>query len=197
MLPDADGALRARWRINRAWAEERRTFLGSLRVGEVVTGVVATGLNDIGVYVHLDDDLGRFLGFLRVPEMSWARFESVDDTAPIDREVRAEIISIDFAREQVSLSMRALQPDPWQRYADTHVDGDTVSGTVTKPVPFGASVQVEKGVEGHVHPTELADYDIEYPQEVLAVGDRVRVAILDVDRQRRRVNLSLKRAQPE
>ncbi|MFE7332318.1 S1 RNA-binding domain-containing protein [Streptomyces sp. NPDC057565] len=197
VLPDGDGVLRARWRTNRSRAEERRTFLGSLRVGETVTGVVATGLNDIGVYVHLDDDLGRFLGFLRVPEMSWTRFDSVDDIAPVGREVRAEIISIDFTREQVSLSMKALQPDPWQHYADTHKVGDTVSGTVTKLVPFGAFVQVEEGVEGLVHLTELVDHDVEYPQEVLAVGDQVRVAILDVDRQRRRISLSLKRAQPE
>ena len=197
VLPDGDGVLRARWRTNRSRAEERRTFLGSLRVGEAVTGVVATGLNDIGVHVHLDNDLGRFLGFLRVPEMSWTRFESVDDIAPIGREVRAEIISIDFAWEQVSLSMKALEPDPWQHYADTHKCGDTVSGTVTKLVPLGAFVQVEAGVEGLVHLTELGDHDVRAPQEVLAVGDQIRVAVLDVDRRRRRINLSLKRAQPE
>lgn len=194
VLPDGDGVLRARWRTNRSRAEERRTFLGSLRVGEAVRGVVATGLHDVGVYVHLDDDLGRFLGFLRVPEMSWTRFDSVDDVAPIGREVRAEIISVDFAREQVSLSMKALSPDPWQHYADTHEGGDTVSGTVTELVPFGAFVQVEEGIEGLVHLSELADHDVEYPQEVLAVGDQVRVAILDVDCRRRRISLSLKGA---
>lgn len=197
VLPDGDGVLRARWRTNRTRAEERRTFLGSLRVGEAVTGVVATGLHDVGVYVHLDGDLGRHLGFLRVPEMSWARFDSVDEVAPVGREIRAEIISIDFAQERVSLSMKALQPDPWQHYADTHKGGDTVSGTVTELVPFGAFVQVEEGVEGLVHLSELVDHDIEHPQEVLATGDRVRVVILDVDRQRRRISLSLKRARRE
>ncbi|MGW5641101.1 S1 RNA-binding domain-containing protein, partial [Streptomyces sp. NPDC003832] len=197
VLPDGDGVLRARWRTNPTRAEERRTFLGSLRVGEAVIGVVATGLHDIGVYVDLDDDLGRFLGFLRVPEMSWTRFDSVDDIAPVGREIHAEVISIDFAREQVSLSMKALQPDPWQHYADTHKVGVTVSGTVTKLVPFGAFVQMEETIEGLVHLAELADHDVESPHDVLAVGDQVRVAILDVDRRRRRISLSLKRAQPE
>jgi small subunit ribosomal protein S1 len=197
VVPDGDRVLRARWRTNRTRADERRTFLSSLRVGDAVSGVIATGLNDIGVYVHLDDRLGRFLGFLRVPEMSWIRFDSVDDIAPIGREVRAEIISIDFAREQVSLSMKALQPDPWQHYADTHKGGDMVSGAVTKLVPIGAFVQVAEGVEGLVHLTELVDHDVESPQEVLAVGDQVRAAVLDVDRQRRRISLSLRRAQPE
>jgi small subunit ribosomal protein S1 len=197
VVPDGDRVLRARWRTNRTRADERRTFLSSLRVGDAVSGVIATGLNDIGVYVHLDDHLGRFLGFLRVPEMSWIRFDSVDDIAPIGREVRAEIISIDFAWEQVSLSMKALQPDPWQHYADTHKGGDMVSGAVTKLVPIGAFVQVAEGVEGLVHLTELVDHDVESPQEVLAVGDQVRAAVLDVDRQRRRISLSLRRAQPE
>nr|WSW70489.1 S1 RNA-binding domain-containing protein [Streptomyces sp. NBC_00995] len=112
VLPDGDGVLRARWRTNRSRADERRAFLGSLRVGDAVTGVVATGLHDIGVYVDLDDDLGRGLGFLRVPEMSWTSFDSVDDIAPVGRKIRAEIIGIDFAREQVSLSLKALRPDP-------------------------------------------------------------------------------------
>ncbi|MFF8772463.1 S1 RNA-binding domain-containing protein [Kitasatospora sp. NPDC015120] len=197
VLPDEDGVLRARWRTNRTRAEERRTFLGSLRVGEAVTGVVATGLNDVGVHVHLDDDLGRFLGFLRVPEMSWTRFDSVDDIAPIGREVRARIIGVDFAREQVSLSVKALQPDPWQHYADTHKGGDTVSGTVTKLLPFGVFVQVAEGIEGLVHRTGPAGHDAGPPQEGLAVGDRVRVVLLDVDRRRRRISLSLERPRPE
>ncbi|NYV73285.1 S1 RNA-binding domain-containing protein [Streptomyces sp. UH6] len=195
VLPDEDGVLRARWRTNRSRAEERRTFLGSLRVGEAVTGVVASGLHDVGVYVHLDDDLGRFLGFLRVPEMSWTRFDSVDDIAPIGRVIRAEIIGIDFAREQVSLSMKALQPDPWQHHADTCKAGDTVSGTVTELVPLGAFVRIREGVEGLVHLTELADRHVGSPQEVVAVGDQVRVVVLDVDRRRRRISLSLRRAQ--
>ncbi|MER6678397.1 S1 RNA-binding domain-containing protein [Streptomyces sp. NPDC000983] len=129
--------------------------------------------------------------------MSWIRFDSVDDIAPVGREIRAEIISIDFAREQVRLSIKALQPDPWQHYADTHKVGATVLGTVTELVPFGAFVQMEETIDGLVHLTELAEHDVESPQEVLAVGDQVRVAILDVDRQRRRIRLSLKRAQPE
>jgi small subunit ribosomal protein S1 len=197
VLPDGDGVLRARWRTNRSRADERRTFLGSLRVGDAVSGVVATGLDDIGVHVHLDDDLGRFLGFLRVPEMSWTRFDSVDDVAPIGREVRAEIIGIDFAREQVSLSVKVLLPNPWQHYADTHKVGDTASGTVTELVSFGAFVQVEDGLTGLVHLTELADHNVGTPQEVLAVGDRVRVVILDLDLRRSRISLSLKRVQPE
>ncbi|MGW0937148.1 S1 RNA-binding domain-containing protein [Streptomyces sp. NPDC002666] len=99
-----------------------------------------------------------------------------------------------FAQDSSELQSvaSALQPDPWQHYADTHKGGDTVS--VTKLVPFGASIQVEEGIKGLVHLSELADHDVEYPQEVLAVGGQVRVAILDVNCRRRRISLSFKRA---
>ncbi|WP_329500602.1 S1 RNA-binding domain-containing protein [Kitasatospora herbaricolor] len=194
VLPDADGVLRARWRANRTRADERRTFLGSIRVGDTVTGIVATGLNDVGVYVHLDDDLGRYLGFLRVPEMSWAPFDSVDDVAPIGREIHAEVLQVDWGREQVSLSLKGLQPDPWLLFADTHQVGDTVSGVVTHLLSFGALVRIEEGVGGVIHLTELADHDIETPEDVLAIGDEVRAILLDLDRDRRRISLSLRQA---
>ncbi|GAB3985920.1 hypothetical protein GCM10029978_100040 [Actinoallomurus acanthiterrae] len=192
VLPDADGVLRARWRANRTQADERRSLLDSLRVGDVVPGTVATGLDDVGVHVDLDHELGHGLGFLRVPEMSWEHFDSVDDVAPIGRKIRAEILAIDWGRERVSLSLKALQPDPWRLYAEVHQVGETVPGTVTELVPFGAFVRVAKGVEGLVHLTELADHGVDDPEEVVAIGDEVIAAILDMDLNRRRISLSLR-----
>lgn len=196
VLPDADGVLRARWRTNRTRADERRTFMSSLRAGDIVAGVVATGLDDIGVHVHLNNDAGRDLGFLRVPEMSWSNFDSVDDVVPIGRKIRAEVLHIDWAWEQVSLSLKALQPDPWERYTDTHRTGDIVPGTVTRLLPFGAFIRLSDGVEGLIHITELSGHDVDAPEGVISVGDEVLVA-LDVDRERRRISLSLKRDQTE
>ena len=197
VLPDADGVLRARWRTNRTRADERRTFMSSLRAGDVVAGVVATGLDDIGVHVHLNNDAGRDLGFLRVPEMSWSSFDSVDDIVPIGRKIRAAVLHIDWAWEQVSLSLKALQPDPWQQYTDIHPIGDTVPGTVTKLLPLGAFIRLGEGVEGLIHITELSGHNVESPEGVIAVGDEVLVDLLDIDRQRRRISLSLKRDHTE
>ncbi len=223
VLPDADGVLRARWRTNRTPAEERRSFLASLRVGDVVDCVVATGLDDVGVHVDLklgqdrdqerdqgqerdqdlgqdpgqDQGLGRRLGFLRTPEMSWEHFDSVDEIAPVGRELRARVSYVDWAFEQVGLSLKALRPDPWLRYAEAHVADETVEGTVTSLMPFGAIVTVEQGVAGLVHLTELADHEVTSPEELLTVGDRVRVALLDMDLDRRRLTLSLRQARPE
>ncbi|MGW6707140.1 S1 RNA-binding domain-containing protein [Streptomyces sp. NPDC054956] len=113
VLPDADGMLRARWRADRTRAEKVRAYLGGLRVGDVVTGVVATGLHDVGVYVDLDGDLGRGLGFLKVPEMSWRHIDALEGVAPVGREIRAEVLGIAWRLEYAELSLKALQPDPW------------------------------------------------------------------------------------
>lgn len=193
VLPDVDGVLRARWRTDRSRADELRTYLASLRVGDTVTGVVSSGRRDVAVHVDLDDDLGRGVGWLRIPEMSWTHFE-LADVAPIGREIRAQILSVDFAWEQVSLSIRALQPDPWRGFADAHSVGETLPGKVTKLIPFGAFVRVAGKIEGLVPLTELADHDVTDPGEVVSEGDDVRVVLLDVDLERRRITLSLRQA---
>ncbi|MGR7001962.1 S1 RNA-binding domain-containing protein [Yinghuangia aomiensis] len=124
VLPDVDGVLRARWRTDRSRADELRSYLASLRVGDTVTGIVSSGQRDVAVHVDLDGELGRGIGWLRIPEMSWTHFE-LADVAPIGREIRARILSVDFGREQVSLSIRALQPDPWRGFAAAHTEGET------------------------------------------------------------------------
>ncbi|MFB7268567.1 S1 RNA-binding domain-containing protein, partial [Streptomyces nojiriensis] len=191
VLPDADGVVRARWRTNRTPADERRTLLRSLRTGDVVTGTVVSGLDDVGVHVDLDLDLGLEpehergwpLGFLRVPEMSWESFEEVDEVAPIGRRIRAEVLHVDLEWERVNLSVKALHPDPWRAFAAALRVGDTFPGTVTKTVPFGVFVRIAPGVEGLVHETEFAGRTFE-------TGDGVRVALLAVDLERRRISLS-------
>ncbi|MCF3136746.1 S1 RNA-binding domain-containing protein [Streptomyces olivochromogenes] len=190
-VPDADGVLRARWRTNRTRADELRTYLAALRVGDTVTGVVSSGLRDIAVHIDLNDDLGRGVGWLRIPEMAWGQFD-LGDVAPIGREIRAKILAVDYAWEQVSLSIKALQPDPWQVFADAHEVGETLSGQVTKLVPFGAFVRVVPGIEGLVPLAELADHDITEPEQAVSVGDDVRVALLDIDLARQRITLSLR-----
>ncbi|MFI1283856.1 S1 RNA-binding domain-containing protein [Streptomyces sp. NPDC020858] len=194
VLPDADGVVRARRRTNRTPADERRTLLGSLRVGDVVTGTVASGLDDVGVHVDLDHERGSALGFLRVPEMSWEHFESVDDVAPIGRRIRAEVLHVDWGGERVSLSVKALHPDPWRLFAAAHRVGDTLPGTVVKIVPFGVFVRLAPGVEGLAHGLE---HGLERgrgpanPDRAAATGDAVQATLLDVDLVRRRISLSL------
>ncbi|MGW6981062.1 S1 RNA-binding domain-containing protein [Streptomyces sp. NPDC054932] len=183
VLPDADGVLRARRRTNRTPADERRSLLASLRIGDVVTGTVASGLHDVAVYVDLDHEWGQGMGFLRVPEMSWESFDSVDDVAPIGRRIRAEVLHVDWDGEHASLSVKALHPDPWRSFADGHRAGDTLPGTITGTVPFGVFVRLAPGIEGLLHRTALSG-------ETFARGDEVAVTLLEVDLVRRRIRLA-------
>ncbi|MEV6104385.1 S1 RNA-binding domain-containing protein [Streptomyces sp. NPDC051940] len=200
VLPDPDGVPRARWRTNPTPADDRRAYLCTLRPGDVVTGVVATGLDDIGVHVDLDHPLGAGLGFLRVPEMSWEHWESLDDVAPVGRRIRARILSVDFEFERLELSVKALQPDPWAPFCAAHLPGDVVTGTVTRLTPVGAFVRVAHGVEGILRGEggdpvdESADaggHPVAHAGgEALVVGDRIAVTLTEVDRGRRRIALA-------
>ncbi|GAA1126296.1 S1 RNA-binding domain-containing protein [Kitasatospora arboriphila] len=184
VLPDADGIVRARWRTDPTPATGRRALLAGLRIGDVVTGTVASDLDDVGVHVDLDHPSGRSVGFLRIPEMSWTRFDSLDEVAPPGRRIRAQVLDIDWAWERVGLSVKALQPDPWRLFADRLRHGAELPGTVVRLVPFGTFVRVAPGVEGLVHGPWS-----DGPAPV--VGDPVRVTVLAVDRPRRRITLGL------
>ncbi|MFJ8042280.1 S1 RNA-binding domain-containing protein [Kitasatospora sp. NPDC096147] len=197
-LPDPDGVLRARWRTDSTRADRVRSLLGAVREGDLVTGTVVSGLDDIGVHVDLElgdgpEGLGRGLGFLRVPEMSWERFDSVDEIAPVGRRIRAEVLHVDLEREQVALSVKALTPDPWRLPGRLPPVGATVQGVVTYLVPFGAFVRVAEGVEGMLHVSELTGPDglpPGHPEEVLTVGEELAVLLSDLDLDRRRIVLA-------
>jgi len=111
----------------------------------------------------------------------------------VGQEVEVEILDVDLDRERVSLSLKATQEDPWREFERKNQTGEVISGTVTKLVPFGAFVRVGEGVEGLVHISELANEHIESPEQVVQVGEEVRVKVVDVDVTRRRISLSIKR----
>lgn len=181
-LPDRDGVLRARWRLQPTRAERLRTYLGTLWAGDRVRGVVSTGLDDIGVHVNLGDGVGRYAGFLRVPDMSWSRFDSVEDVAPVGREIEALVLDVEFSWEQVNLSVKGLLPDPWQLFADTEPVGRTFTGVVRKLLVPGALVDLsnDAGLElGGLLPAEDVPSWVEEGSEIAVVLEE-----LDLDRRR-------------
>jgi small subunit ribosomal protein S1 len=103
------------------------------------------------------------------------------------------VLDIDRERQRISLGLKQTQSDPWQQVLEQHREGDVVDGKVTKVVTFGAFVEILPGVEGLVHISELAQHHVENPREVVSQGDEVRVLVLEVDADRRRLSLSLKR----
>ncbi|MGW5864647.1 S1 RNA-binding domain-containing protein [Streptomyces sp. NPDC055239] len=185
VLPDSDGVLRARWRTEPTPSDRRWAFLKTLRRGQVRTGTV-TVIADFGVTFV---DIGGFTAMINIPELSWRPIVFPTDVVAVGQEITAEILDVDMERERVSLSLKALQDDPMEGLAQQV--GHIVTGRVTKLVPFGAFVRIEDrddGFEGLVHNSEFAESEIR-------VGDTLSVKILEVDVTRRRISLSLSRAQ--
>jgi small subunit ribosomal protein S1 len=110
----------------------------------------------------------------------------------IGQTVNVQVLDIDRERQRISLGLKQTQSDPWQHVLDSHQEGDVVEGTVTKVVTFGAFVEILPGVEGLVHISELAQHHVENPREIVSQGDKVKVRIVEVDADRRRLSLSLK-----
>ncbi|MEX0706283.1 MAG: 30S ribosomal protein S1, partial [Nitriliruptoraceae bacterium] len=170
-------------------SEFRNEFLDSLQKGEVRAGVVSSIVN-FGAFV----DLGGVDGLVHVSELSWKHIDHPSEVVEVGDEVEVEVLDVDLERERVSLSLKATQEDPWQRFAREHDTGEVVDGEVTKLVPFGAFVKVADGIEGLVHISELAERHVEVPEAVVNVGDKIEVKVIDIDTVRRRISLSLKQA---
>jgi small subunit ribosomal protein S1 len=170
------------------FTESRRIeALTALRKGEVRTGVVSSIVN-FGVFV----DIGGVDGLVNVAELSWKHLDHPSQAATVGEVVEVEVLDVDMDRQRVALSLKACQPDPWRAFADKHSVGEVLDGIVTKIVPFGAFTRVSPGIEGLVHISELVPQPAEDPEDVVAVGDAVRVRIIDVDLERRRISLSMR-----
>ncbi|SEG24515.1 S1 RNA binding domain-containing protein [Thermomonospora echinospora] len=160
-------------------AETRPAFLQTLEPGQVRRGTV-TSLERFGAFV----DLGGASGLVSVPELSWRRFDDVSQVVRVGQDVTVMVLDVDLDRERVSLSLKALQEDPWKQLARTRL-GDVVSGPVTKVVPFGVFVAVADGIEGLVHASEFL------PGEPPAEGRELTVRIRDINLWRHRMRLAL------
>ena len=139
-------------------------------------------------------DLGGVDGLIHVSELSWKHIDHPSEVVKVGDKVTVEVLDVDLDRERISLSLKATQEDPWQRFARTHVPGQIVKGKVTKIVQFGVFISVEDGIEGLVHISELANRHVENPETVVKPGEEVFVKVIDVDLDRRRISLSLKQA---
>ncbi|MCC5946927.1 MAG: 30S ribosomal protein S1 [Nitriliruptoraceae bacterium] len=170
-------------------SEFRNEFLTSLQKGEIRAGVVSSIVN-FGAFV----DLGGVDGLVHVSELSWKHIDHPSEVVEVGDNVEVEVLDVDLDRERVSLSLKATQEDPWQKFAREHAVGEIVDGEVTKLVPFGSFVKVADGIEGLVHISELADRHVEVPEAVVNVGDKIEVKVIDIDTVRRRISLSLKQA---
>jgi small subunit ribosomal protein S1 len=172
--------------------EQRQEILDALQPGLVVEGVISN-IVDFGAFV----DLNGIDGLIHISELSWSHVNHPSEILNIGDEVQVKVLDIDRDRQRISLGLKQTQEDPWQRVVDTYRVGDELEGAVTKVVTFGAFVEILDGVEGLVHISELANHHVENPREVVAPGDVVRVRVLEIDSERRRLSLSVKRVEDQ
>jgi len=191
---------RARKRVvvsQRLAAEEERhrrreKTIENLEEGQVRKGIVRR-LTDYGAFV----DLGGVDGLLHVTEMSWARVRHPSDIVKPGQRLEVMVLKFDRDQARVSLGLKQILPDPWQHVHEQFHVGDVVDGIITRLVPFGAFVMLEGGIEGIVPTAELTEQRISRPEEAVAVEQRVRVRILSMRPQERRMTLSRRQAEQE
>ena len=172
--------------------EQRQQILDRLQPGQVVEGAISN-IVDFGAFVDLDG----IDGLIHISELSWSHVNHPSEILNIGDTVPVKVLDIDRDRQRISLGLKQTQEDPWQRVVDTYSLNDELEGVVTKVVTFGAFVEILDGVEGLVHISELAHHHVENPREVVNQGDKVRVKILEIDSERRRLSLSLKRVEDQ
>jgi small subunit ribosomal protein S1 len=170
--------------------EVRQQILDRLEPGLVVEGQISN-IVDFGAFVDLDG----IDGLIHISELSWSHVNHPSQVLEIGDTVKVKVLDIDRERQRISLGLKQTQEDPWQRIVNTYNIGDELVGTVTKVVTFGAFVEILDGVEGLVHISELAAHHVENPREVVQPGDEIRVKILEIDSERRRLSLSAKRVE--
>jgi small subunit ribosomal protein S1 len=172
--------------------EVRQQILDRLQPGQVVEGAISN-IVDFGAFVDLDG----IDGLIHISELSWSHVNHPSEILSIGDVVPVKVLDIDRDRQRISLGLKQTQEDPWQRVVDTYNLGDELEGKVTKVVSFGAFVEILDGVEGLVHISELANHHVENPREVVNQGDVIRVKILEIDSERRRLSLSAKRVEDQ
>lgn len=170
------------------------SFADKYQTGERVRGVV-TRVTDFGAFVELEPGIE---GLIHVSEMSWAKkVRTPSDVVKQGETVEAVILRIDVGERRISLGLKQALGDPWAEIAQRHPAGSVIEGPVTSITKFGAFVQISEGVEGMIHVSEIsAEKRINHPQEVLKLGQTVKAQVLEVDKEKRQLRLSMKQLVP-
>lgn len=173
--------------LEEEYQAQKKQAMERLQVGDIIEGTVQR-LTQFGVFV----DVGGVDGLVHISEMSWQHVDKPSDIVKEGDKVKVKILKLDPENERISLSMKAAQPGPWEQARDKFHVGDIVEGTVRRLVDFGAFVEVAPGVEGLVHVSQIAHRRIGTPHEVLKEGQEVKVKVLDVNIDDKRISLSIK-----
>jgi 4-hydroxy-3-methylbut-2-enyl diphosphate reductase len=172
--------------------EKEETFFANIAVGDVVEGKVERA-TDFGAFVSVNG----FDCLAHISDLSWTGAESVKDVLDIGKTYQFKVLKVDKENKKVSIGYKQLQPQPWELVEGKYSVGDVIHGKVVRIVPFGAFIEVEKGIDGLVHVSQISYDRIETPASVLNVGDEVDAKIIALDVDAKKMNLSIKAVLPE
>src|SRR5213592_2145238 len=178
--------------VEASMGEERQKLMETLKEGTVVTGIVKN-ITDYGAFV----DLGGIDGLLHITDLAWRRVRHPSEVLTVGQEITAKVLKYDQEKNRVSLGVKQLGDDPWTGLSRRYPQGTRLFGKVTNLTDYGAFVEVEQGIEGLVHVSEM-DWTNKnvHPSKVVALGDEVEVMILEIDEERRRISLGMKQCLP-
>ncbi|MEW5913739.1 MAG: 30S ribosomal protein S1 [Thermodesulfobacteriota bacterium] len=172
--------------------EKKRETLQVLEEGRVMTGVVKN-ITDYGVFV----DLGGIDGLLHITDMSWGRVGHPSEMFSIGDEIQVKVLNFDRERERVSLGLKQLKEDPWSHAAERYPVGTRVSGRVVSLADYGAFVEVEEGIEGLIHVSEMSwTRKVRHPSKIVSVGDTIEAVVLSINPEQKRISLGMKQVEP-
>lgn len=163
--------------------------LNAIEVGSTIKGTVKR-LTDFGAFV----DIGGIDGLVHISELSWERVNHPSEVIKVGDEIEVKVLEVIPEKERISLSIRKTQPDPWTKAVEELESGEVLTGKVTRLVSFGAFVEIKPGVEGLAHISQLADFHVNHPSEVLAEGEEVEVKVIEIKAKSKRISLSVKEA---
>ena len=172
--------------------EIKDKLIEDLEPGVIVKGKVS-GISSFGAFV----DIGGADGLVHISELSWSQVERPEEIVEVGQELEVYVLRADSETKKIALSLKRLTPEPWENVSDQLSVNDVVDATITKLTNFGAFARIEGSVEGLIHVSELTDRMVQHPREVVRQGDKVRVKVLRIEPDRRRLGLSLKRAEED
>ena len=173
--------------------EKRESLLKEIEVGSILDGRVKN-VTDFGVFI----DLGGFDGLLHITDLSWGRVKHPNEMVEVGEEISVKVIDIDLERQRISLGLKQLSPHPWEGIIEKYPIGSNIKGKVVSITNYGAFVEIEKGIEGLVHVSEMSwGRNIHHPSEVVQLNDEVEAQVLTINTDERKIALGFKQLEPD
>ena len=174
-------------------SDQRNAILESLEKGQILEGIVKA-ITDFGVFV----DLGGVDGLIHITDLSWGRINHPNEIVKLDETIKVVVTDFDEEKKRISLSLKKLLPHPWEKIEEKYKIGDKVSGRVVSLTDYGAFIEIEKGIEGLIHNSEMSwTQHIKHPSQVVAMGQIVEAVILSLDKDEKKISLGIKQLEPD